>query len=207
MTLVPWRSDTAAATPPGIRRRIGNAVLEVLATIPVSSEPSNTAPAARAAQLAASAAKKAAGISGGAALVPGPLGLLSLLPDVIGVWRVQAQMVADIAAAHGKTGALTTEAMLYCLFKHLLSQGLRDLVVRAGERYVVRAASSAVLRRIAAAVGVKVSQHSLGKLAARYAPLVGALGVGAYAYYDTRRVARTATALFAGEVVLEPTAL
>lgn len=37
---------------------------------------------------------------------------------------------------------------------------------------------------------------SVGKAIARYAPLVGALGVGAYAYYDTQKVADTANELF-----------
>jgi hypothetical protein len=33
--------------------------------------------------------------------------------------------------------------------------------------------------------------------------VIGALGVGAYAYYDTGQVARTAIAMFEGEIVIE----
>lgn len=36
--------------------------------------------------------------------MPGPLGLLTILPDMYAIWRVQAQLVADIAAVYGKTG-------------------------------------------------------------------------------------------------------
>jgi hypothetical protein len=35
-----------------------------------------------------------------------------------------------------------------------------------------------------------------GRGIARWLPVVGAIGVGAYARYDTRQVARTAIALF-----------
>ena len=38
----------------------------------------------------------------------------------------------------------------------------------------------------------------------RWLPVVGAMGVGAYAYYDTRQVAKTAVALFEREIELAP---
>jgi hypothetical protein len=37
---------------------------------------------------------------------------------------------------------------------------------------------------------------------ARYAPVIGAIGVGGYAYYDTNKVAKTAIELFSKEVVV-----
>jgi hypothetical protein len=129
--------------------------------------------------------------------------MLTLLPDIIGVWKVQAQMVADIAATYGKTATLTREHMLYCLFRHLLSQGLRDVVVRAGERFLVRRASLQVLQKLATLIGVKVTQRAMGKAVARYAPIVGAAGVAAYAFYDTKKVAKTAIELFGADVVIE----
>jgi hypothetical protein len=50
---------------------------------------------------------------------------------------------------------------------------------------------------------VKIGQRAAGKGLARWLPVVGALGVGAYAYYDTGQVAATAIELFSGEVVDE----
>ena len=188
----------------GIGHRVADAVLDVIGSIPTSSEVGSNAPHARAAAIARQAAKSAATISGGAALVPGPFGMLTLLPDIIGVWRLQTQMVADIAATYGKTASLSKEQMLYCLFKHMVSQGLRDVVVRAGERYLVRRASLQLLEKLATTIGIKVTQRAMGKAIARYAPLVGAAGVAVYAFYDTKKVAMTAIELFRGEVVIEP---
>jgi hypothetical protein len=199
-------ATVGATSPGGIGSRMTTAVLQVVGSIPRSLEPASTAPALRARGLAKVAARKAAGISGGAALVPGPLGVLSLLPDLVGVWRVQSQMVADIAASYGRSATLTTEQMLYCLFRHLFSHGLRDVVVRSGERFLVRQVSRPVLQRLAQTIGVRLSQHTAAKAVARYAPLVGAIGVGAYAYMDTQQVARTAIELFEADMVLEPPA-
>jgi hypothetical protein len=60
-----------------------------------------------------------------------------------------------------------------------------------------------MMRSLATKIGIKVGQRSFGKAIARYAPLVGALGVGAYAYYDTKKVADTAIELFGSEVVVQ----
>ncbi|MBX3622382.1 MAG: EcsC family protein [Rhizobacter sp.] len=180
----------------GLATRLADAILSVVAVVPDSLEATQASPDARADQLTQHAARKAAGISAGAALVPGPLGVLSLLPDMYGVWKVQAQLVSDIAALYGQRGSLTREQMLYCLFKHTASQLLRDVVVRSGERYLVRRLSSQVLERLAARIGLRIGQRAVGKMAARFVPLLGAGVVGGYAYYDTRQVAATAMRLF-----------
>lgn len=188
----------------GIGDRMTDAIMNLISTVPSSSESTSTTPDARAKLLTRNAARASAGISGGAALAPGPLGMLTVLPDIIGVWRVQAQMVSDIAGAYGKTGTVTREQMVYCLFKHSTAQLLRDVIVREGERYLVLPVSLRMMRSIATKIGVKVGQRSLGKVIARYAPVVGALGVGAYAYYDTQKVGKSAIELFGSEVVVAP---
>ncbi len=180
----------------GLVKRATDAILKMISVVPISEEFKTDFPEKRARQLARTAARASAGLSGGAALAPGPLGILTLLPDIIGVWRVQAQMVSDIAAAYGKSASVTQEQMVYCLFKHTASQLFRDIVVRSGERYLVRPVSLRMMQSLVALIGVKVGQRTLGKAVARYAPVVGAMGVGAYAYYDTQQVAKTAISLF-----------
>jgi len=93
--------------------------------------------------------------------------------------------------------------MLYCLFKHVAAQLLRDVVVRVGERVVVRQTSLKVLQGLAQQIGVQVSKAMLGKSAARFVPLLGAVGVGAYAYFDTLQVAKNAVELFERATVID----
>jgi len=135
-------------------------------------------------------------VSGSLALAPGPFGLLTVLPDLLAVWKIQSQMVSDIAAVYGQSATLTTEHMLYCLFKHSAAQAVRDLAVRAGERWLIRQASGAVLQSVVQRLGTRLGQKVLGSGAARFVPLLGAAGVGGYAWYDTRQVAASAIALF-----------
>ena len=154
-------------------------------------------------RIASNAALKASIVSGSLALPPGPAGIVTILPDLVTVWKVQAQMVADIAGAFGKEASLTREQMLYCLFRHAAAQAVRDLVARVGERVLVKRVTLRALQGAARRVGVRVTQRLIAKSVARWLPIVGALGVGAYAYYDTAQVAATAIELFEREIEIE----
>jgi len=184
--------------------RLSEVLLDFVGVIPASRQQPVANPQARAAVLVRAAARKAAATSGSLALPPGPLGLLTVLPDLLAVWKIQSQLVADIAAVYGKTHTLSREQMLYCLFRHLASQALRDLVVRAGGRWLIQRVSPAVLQTIAQKIGVHLSKKVIGSSLSRWLPLAGALGVGAYAYFDTRQVGATAVALFEKEIQLSP---
>jgi hypothetical protein len=60
-----------------------------------------------------------------------------------------------------------------------------------------------MMRSLVSKIGVQVGERTFGKAIARYAPVVGAVGVGAYAYYDTKKVAETAIELFSSEMVIQ----
>ena len=198
MKLVARPSDSDVAT------TIASAILGFIADIPKSTERKRRDPTDSSRSTANSAAANAAMAAGALALPPGPLGWLTILPEMVAVWKIQAQMVADIAAFHGKKAMLTEEQLIYCLFKHTAAQAVRDLVVRVGERTLVRRASLRVLQTIAQKIGVQVTQRAIGKGLSRWLPVIGAVGVGAYAYFDTAQVATTAIELFSGDLDLQP---
>lgn len=186
--------------------RIAAAIVDFVGQIPASDVGNSVDPAATARRLGEAAARRAGLTAGSLALPPGPVGWLTVLPELLAVWRIQAQMVSDIAAAYGKQAVLGREQMLYCLFRHTAAQAFRDVVVRTGNRLLFRRATLKGLEYVAQRIGISVSQRALGKGLSRWLPVVGAVGVGWYARYDTRQVAQTAIAMFAGEVVLEPEA-
>ena len=194
---------SSASTAETAKAQMANAIFDLVLQVPESTESALQNPVARAHQVSRTAARNASLISGSMALPPGFLGWLTVLPELYGVWKLQAQMVSDIASIYGKQSTLGREQMLYCLFKHVSAQLFRDVVVRVGERVVVREASLKVLQSIAQQVGVKVSQAVLGKSVSRFVPLIGAIGVGAYAYFDTLQVAKNAVELFEREMIIE----
>ncbi len=180
-----------------------DAVLELVLYIPDSAEPMGDDPVTRAQIIARNAARNASLLSGSLALPPGVLGWLTVVPELVGVWKIQAQMVADISAVYGKRTSLGHEHMLYCLFKHISAQVFRDVVVRVGERVVVRETALKFLQMEAQKLGILVSKTMLRKSVTRFVPMLGALSVGAFAYFDTLEVAKTAVELFERDCTIE----
>jgi hypothetical protein len=190
-------------TDSSITERIVDAILSVVAQIPSSSETQADNPDSRVQSTISNAAIKAATVSAVLSLPPGPMGMLTIVPDLIAIWRIQAQMVADIAAEYGKTAKLTRESMIYCLFKHAAAQALRDLAVRVGGRLLIKRPALRVIQKTLAKVTVKITQRTAGKAISRWIPIISTLGVGAYAYYDTAQVGQTAKDLFSSDFDVE----
>jgi len=185
----------AANLPAGVvtsPRDVGGTIERVIADVPQPRTHEVAEPGREAAAIAKRAAKQAAALSGSLALPPGPLGMLTVLPDLYLIWKTQRQMVADIFGVYGRSAELTRVHMLYCLFRHAASHVLRDVVVRTGQRVIVQQLTAGALKGILQKIGVTITQRAVGTAASRWVPLAGAAAVGAYAYWDTMQVARTA---------------
>ncbi len=182
---------------------ITDALMTLATAIPSSDEPTAAEPRARAQAIAAHAAARAAAVSGSLALPPGPFGLLTVIPDLMAIWRIQQQVVVDIASAYGQQASLRRELMVYCLFRHGAAQLARELVVRVGQRYLVRRVTLRVLQQALEKIGIRVTQRVISRGLSRYVPVVGAVAIGAYAYMDTMKVAKTAIETFSHPIDVE----
>ena len=182
-----------ASTP----QAVSGVIERVISEVPAPRVGPSDDPGAAADDVARGAARQAAMLSGSLALPPGPLGMLTVLPDLYLIWKIQRQMVADIFALHGRSAELTATHMLYCLFRHMASHVLRDVAVRAGQRAIVQQLSSSALTNVLGNLGVTLTQRVIGTSASRWIPLAGAAAVGAYAYWDTLQVAKTARRVLA----------
>ena len=176
-------------------RKIEGTIERVITAIPAPRTRPVLHPETEAAAIAQRAAKRAAVLSGSLALPPGPFGLMTVLPDLYLIWQTQRQMIADIFELYGRTPELTRTHMLYCLFRHAASHVLRDVAVRAGERVIVRHVTAGALSSLLNSVGISVTQRIIGSAASRWVPVIGAVAVGGYAYWDTMQVAKTARTL------------
>ena len=185
---------------PGV---ISHALHSLVSQIPASLEAPAANPPERVKSLAKTAALKAAAVSGSFTLPPGPLGMATVLPDLLAIWRIQQQLVADIAGAYGKTSALTAEAMVICLFKHGGAALTKGLFARQGNDVVVQRIANRTLVQLLEKIAVRVGQRIAAKSVSRWLPVLGALGAGAYAYYDTTHVASNAIDLFSANVRLD----
>ena len=173
------------------------------ANVPQSVEPASGTPDDRAREIVRAAGMKSGAMSAGLALPPGPMGLLTVIPDLIKVWQIQQQMVADVAACYGKSTQLDRRMMVYCLFRHGAAMLVRDVVARVGERVIVKRVNLQAVQQILRRVGVQVSQKAVGKSVSRWLPLIGPALIGGYSLMDTRRVGKTAVDTFRRSIEIE----
>ncbi len=184
------------------RQKLENALLDLVLRVPASRESAVENPRIRAQAIGRDASRRASLLASSMALPPGFFGWLTVLPELVAVWKLQTQMVSDIAGVYGKSAAMGREQMIYCMFKHVSAQLFRDVVMRVGERVLVQRVSSAFVQSAVKKLGLKITQSMVGKGVSRFLPLIGAVGVGAYAYFDTTQVARTAIELFSRDIVM-----
>lgn len=154
-------------------------------------------------ELVQNASFKSGLISATCSLPPGPLGILSILPELLFVYRIQGHLILDIAALYGKEVQVTKELLLYCLFKHGGAHVFRKIIEESSLRILIRPTTVRVFQTMLEKLGLMISKSILRKQFARWIPIGGAVVTGTFAYYDTKRVGKTAMDLFSKEIHAE----
>ena len=187
------------------------ALTQLTGGVPRTNEPKAMRPEQRAEIIARRAAGQVAALTA-STLNPDELeAMFDYVPNLISAWRIQAQMVADIASAFGRKEPISHEELTACLMTHLTKTAVReysknrpiahpcdaltltDLVQRASEKGVQLRGK--VLQHIGQAVLERAIDNALSKLA----PLAGTAVACANSLFDTEAVARTAVEFFSGQ--------
>lgn len=140
-------------------------------------------------------------ISAGASLVPGPLGMLAVLPEIIAVCRNQIALIYDIGMAYGKSNVLTKE-LIAGIFYTALGGSLGSVIIIQGNKVLVRRASLRVLQKIVALLGGKITQRALKSFVSKWLPVAGVTAMGAWSYYQTKQIGKKAAEIFEKDIVL-----
>lgn len=143
-----------------------------------------------------------AAISGGASLIPGPLGMLAIVPELVAVIRNQVALIYDIAAANGKKDVLTKE-LAASIFMYSLGTTAGGLLTVQGSRYLVRRASLQVFQKIVLFLGGKITQQALKSILSKWLPGIGAAAMAAWTNYSTRQIGKKAHEILSSDIVFD----
>jgi len=127
---------------------------------------------------------------------PGPLGLATILPEILTNSVLQTKMIYDIAVAHEQDQELPPQLALWLLASGAGKIGTH-FIVQAGGKLLVRRASLRAMQNLAGRFAVKVTQRALSKAIWRFLPGVGAAAMGIWTYHVTKRIGSQADELFA----------
>jgi uncharacterized protein (DUF697 family) len=152
-------------------------------------------------ELITKAAYTNAAISGAMALIPGPWGLLAVVPEMYLILKNQMTLIRDLSIAYGHKDKLNKELLTY-LFASSVGAGGLGLVVMHGSKVLVRRAGLGVMQKIISILGGKITQQALKTTISHWLPLVGAAAMAAWSKYSTEKIGEICCELLEKEIVL-----
>ncbi|MCA9899997.1 MAG: TerB family tellurite resistance protein [Ardenticatenaceae bacterium] len=142
-----------------------------------------------------------AAVSGGASLVPGPWGMVAVIPEIAVVIRNQLAMIYDVGMAYGKDKVLSKELLAGVLLT-AMGAGTGSLLVMHGSKVLVKRVALRQFQRIIAMLAGKITQQALKSAIGKWLPFIGAAALAVWSNYLTRQVGKKAIEIFEKEIVL-----
>jgi uncharacterized tellurite resistance protein B-like protein len=140
-----------------------------------------------------------AAISGGASLVPGPWGMVAVIPEIAAVIRNQLAMIYDIGMAYGKNKVLNKELLAGILIT-AMGASAGSLLIMQGSKVLVKRVALRVFQKIIALLAGKITQQALKSVISKWLPGVGAAAMAVWSNYLTRQVGKKAIEIFEKEI-------
>jgi uncharacterized tellurite resistance protein B-like protein len=147
-----------------------------------------------------------AAISGGFNLVPGPWGLVGIIPELTLIFKNQLMLIYDIGMAHEKSEVLTKE-LLAGILLDAFGIGAGSLFVMHGSKLIVKRVSLRVFQRIITLLAGRVTQQALKSALSRWVPVLGAAAMAAWVHYMTKKVGRRAVEILSKDIAVDETEL
>ena len=142
-----------------------------------------------------------AAISGGASLVPGPLGMVAVIPEIAAVIRNQLAMIYDVGMAYGKSKVLNKELLAGVLLTAFGSSA-GSLLVMQGSKVLVKRVALRTFQKVIVMLAGRITQQALKSAISKWLPGVGAAAMAVWSNYLTRQVGKKAIEIFEKEIVL-----
>jgi uncharacterized tellurite resistance protein B-like protein len=142
-----------------------------------------------------------AAISGGTSLVPGPWGMLAVIPEIAVIIRNQLAMIYDVGMAYGKSNVLSKELIAGVLIT-AMGAGAGSLIIMQGSKVLVKRVALGVFQKIIRLLAGNILQKALKSVISKWLPGVGAVAMAVWSNLMTRQVGKKAIEIFEKEIVL-----
>ncbi len=142
-----------------------------------------------------------AALSGGLNLVPGPWGMVAVIPEIVAVIRNQLAMIYDIGMAYEKNKVLNKELLAGVLIS-ALGSGTGSLLVMKGSQVLVRRVALQTFQKVIAMLAGKITQQALKSAISKWLPGVGAVVMAVWSNILTQQVGKKAVEIFEKEITL-----
>lgn len=143
---------------------------------------------------------KNAAISGGAGIIPGPLGMAAAVPEILFVTKNQIEMIYDVAKAHGHDAEKISKELIVGILFGAMGQGATALFVVQGQKVMAKRVGARALQNVIALLGGKITQQAAKSMAAKWFPVAGAIAMASWSKYSTKKIGNKAKEIFSKEI-------
>lgn len=150
------------------------------------------------------AARSAFLLSTGAGIPTGPIGLATIIPELIGLTKIQINLIYKIAKFYNQDAKVSATLILFILGNALGVVLKHALAEKMGTRIIGRSLSIGGTKMLAQKIGERISTKILRRAAGRWIPFVLAPVFGYFSYSMTKKVGREAENLWATVIEIEP---
>jgi len=154
-------------------------------------------------ELIESCSNKNGAISGLTNMIPGPAGLLAIIPELKSTLENQIVMIYDIGVANGKEEHMTKEMIVSLAMKSGAGAAGINVLARQGEKYLLKKASVSVFKQIAKILGIKLSAGVIKSAVAKFVPVLGGIAIGVWVKYTTTEVGENSAKLLGKDFDVE----
>ncbi len=155
-------------------------------------------------EMISEAARKAFKVSTALGLIPGPLGIAVILPEVAVLTRLQINLIYRIAKHHRREETVDRTIVLLIVANVLGLAGGEALVRKVGGTLVVRSMNSRAIKSLARRIGAHIIDAAAKEATGRWIPMLTAPLFGYMSRSLTWRIGREADRIFSQAVRSEP---
>lgn len=142
------------------------------------------------------ACKKAFTLTTIASLPPGPLGIISIIPELIGLTKLQVNLVYSIAEYYHKEHQVNATILLMVFGNEAGIKFGSEIAGKQGSKYIVKALTSETVKKIAEKIGVKITARAATKAVVKFIPFVTAPILGYFSSGMTKKIGEYAINFF-----------
>ena len=146
---------------------------------------------------------KNAAVATASSLIPGPWGMISLIPEITIIIRNQIQMVYDIGLAYGHKKEQLQTNLIVGIVLAGIGNGALGLITIHGNKILIKRSGLRLAQKLITALGGRITQQVAKTALAKWVPLAGAAAIGTWTKYSTSKIGQKAVEIFSKTIVYQ----
>ncbi|WP_020529022.1 TerB family tellurite resistance protein [Flexithrix dorotheae] len=137
-------------------------------------------------------------------VLPGVLGMATLIPEIVGSVKNQLRMVYDIGLANGYKGDFLHKDLVIYVLLEALSKKTTGITLLEGNKMIVKPTGEKIPATIIKILSTIIVRQLVKSIVCKWLPGLGGLAVTAWSQHSTKKVANKASGSFSKEIEISP---